>query len=142
MSKSPFEFMNVNFPDLPEALCAKPGVDPELFFPSKADSQQRASELKPICNACPESVACLKYAIENKVYDGIWAGTSAKERRVIVEGSTSLRQRKGQEPSRKQLNPTALSLPGAAQFLQLLSSPNGSGNLLESQSSSASFGAL
>jgi len=123
MSKNPMDFLSINLPNLPGALCAKPGVDPELFFPAKSEMQQRASELKPICGACPSSIACLKYAIENKIYDGIWAGTSAKERRDIVEQSTSLSQRKGRKQSSKQLNPTPLSQPGAEQFLQLLSQP-------------------
>lgn len=62
-----------------DALCAE--TDPEVFFPEKGGSNRPA---KAICAACPVSVPCLQYALDNDERFGIWGGTSEKDRRHLT----------------------------------------------------------
>ena len=64
-------------PWMHRAACA--GKDPELFFPEKGISAQRA---KAICDTCPVRVPCLQFAVENHVF-GVWGGLSERERRRV-----------------------------------------------------------
>lgn len=59
------------------ALCAQ--TDPEIFNPVQGESTRPA---RTICAACTVTAQCLEYALDNKER-GIWAGTSAKERRAM-----------------------------------------------------------
>lgn len=52
-------------------------VDPELFFPVKGGSALAA---KRICSQCSVRVQCLEYALRTPRIDGIWGGTSERER--------------------------------------------------------------
>ena len=53
----------------------------ELFFPSPGGKED-AAEAKALCSACAVQLDCLRFAIANAV-DGIWGGTTAKERQAI-----------------------------------------------------------
>ncbi|MFE5853573.1 WhiB family transcriptional regulator [Streptomyces sp. NPDC056500] len=61
------------------ALCS--GADPELFFP--LPNVAEAQEAKRICFDCPVRTQCLDHALNHPENDGIWAGTSARERRRL-----------------------------------------------------------
>lgn len=61
-----------------DALCAQ--IDPELFFPDKGGSNAQAKE---VCKACSIRPECLLEAIENDFWDGIWGGTSVRERQAF-----------------------------------------------------------
>lgn len=67
------------------------GVDPNLFFPSRGESNDDAKE---VCRGCVVQEACLNYALNNAVRFGVWGGMSERERR-------RLRQSKGQNQSRQ-----------------------------------------
>lgn len=54
----------------------------DLFFVDVGESAQPA---KIICSTCPVKVPCLRYAIENREWDGIWGGTNEKERRPLIK---------------------------------------------------------
>ena len=56
-------------------------IDPAIFFPSDGIGVQVAQR---ICAECPVRVACLEYALENKVDHGVWGGSSERERRRIL----------------------------------------------------------
>lgn len=58
-----------------EALCAQ--VDTEMFFPGQFDSVDPA---KRVCQTCPVRLECLQYALQNPDIDGVWGGTSKRER--------------------------------------------------------------
>jgi WhiB family redox-sensing transcriptional regulator len=62
------------------AACAE-GVDPEIFFPERGQSANRA---RAICATCMVREACLEYALANREEYGIFGGTSAKERRKLA----------------------------------------------------------
>jgi WhiB family redox-sensing transcriptional regulator len=59
-----------------DALC--PQTDPDAFFPDKGGSSRPA---KQICGRCSVRLACLSYALENGIREGIWGGLSPSERR-------------------------------------------------------------
>ena len=65
-------------PWMAEAKCVD--ADPELFFPQRGESTAPA---KAICQACPVRAACLDYALSINERNGIWGGTSERERRQI-----------------------------------------------------------
>jgi WhiB family transcriptional regulator, redox-sensing transcriptional regulator len=63
-------------------VCAQ--VDPELFFPdSSAEIQVNLRTVKPLCKSCEFQEACLEYALKHPELQGIWAGTTDNERRLI-----------------------------------------------------------
>ena len=63
---------------LAQAKCRE--MDPAIFFPSDGIGVQAAQR---ICNECPVRVACLEYALAERVDHGVWGGTSERERRRI-----------------------------------------------------------
>lgn len=71
-------------PDLPDfgeqAACLN--LDPDTFFPHEAAEPARVLELAGLCGDCPVAQACLEYALQNSV-EGVWAGTSTKDRRRL-----------------------------------------------------------
>lgn len=63
-------------------VCAQ--IDPELFFPEKpSDSIINMRYVKPICNACAFKNPCLEYALQNMELEGIWAGTTVRDRQIL-----------------------------------------------------------
>jgi WhiB family redox-sensing transcriptional regulator len=64
---------------MPRGRCRD--MDPALFFPSDGVGVQVAQR---ICAECPEKVACLEYALANRVDHGVWGGTSERERRRVL----------------------------------------------------------
>lgn len=64
-----------------DAACA--GMDPEDFFPERGDAAG-VVRAKAICAGCPVIDDCRETHIKEK--DGIWFGTSARERRLGLPG--------------------------------------------------------
>ena len=57
------------------------GLDPKIFFP---DSEENSDEAKSICAICPVRLSCLEHALASRERDGVWGGTTEKERRRII----------------------------------------------------------
>lgn len=57
------------------------GLDPAIFYPVQ---EEEADVAKAICATCPVQEACLEYALANRERDGVWGGTTGKERRRII----------------------------------------------------------
>lgn len=57
------------------------GLDPSIFFP---ESEEDADEAKCICADCSVRIACLEHALASREKDGVWGGTTDKERRRII----------------------------------------------------------
>jgi WhiB family redox-sensing transcriptional regulator len=59
-------------------------ADPELFFPigTAGPTLRQIGEAKRICRACPAHTQCLAWALDNRVTDGVWGGTTEDERRA------------------------------------------------------------
>lgn len=69
-----------------EAACI--GVDPEIFFPlgsSAVDPDLKAA--KQVCGRCTVKAACLEWAVQASVDDGVFGGLDAQERRSLTNRS-------------------------------------------------------
>lgn len=62
-----------------QAACARPGVDPEWFFPEQGESTRAA---RRICATCPVKAPCLDAALATPLSQdfGVRGGTSPTER--------------------------------------------------------------
>lgn len=58
--------------------------DPELFFPEKGASITDIRTAKTICAACGMRTACLTFALDQHIRDGIWGGTTRDERIALL----------------------------------------------------------
>lgn len=56
------------------------GMGPDAFFPERGRSALPAKE---VCWVCPVRAECLRYAMEERIWWGIWGGFSEKERRAL-----------------------------------------------------------
>jgi hypothetical protein len=82
--------LNVRFPDFPDAACADPDVDPEVFFPRAGGGWDAAvAYARGICAGCPERDRCLAWAVEHNER-GVWGGTSGPDRRSMKAGRPPL----------------------------------------------------
>lgn len=66
---------------LADARCV--GEDPEVFFPALNEAEDNAAALR-VCRGCPVTEQCLAAAFQQRCDDGVWGGTTAKERRKIA----------------------------------------------------------
>lgn len=60
------------------ALCAQ--TDPDAFHPGKSETNTAA---KRTCAACDVTAACLAYALADPSLEGVWGGTSVRERQAM-----------------------------------------------------------
>jgi WhiB family redox-sensing transcriptional regulator len=56
------------------------GQDSELWYPQRGEVPRHAIA---VCGRCPVAQQCLDYALDHNEGFGIWAGTTARERRRI-----------------------------------------------------------
>jgi WhiB family redox-sensing transcriptional regulator len=61
-----------------QAACR--GIDPEVFYP---ETDEQAEEAKAVCATCPVRQACLEHALAHREREGVWGGTTERERRRI-----------------------------------------------------------
>ncbi len=59
------------------------GIDVEIFYPI-TDDDADAAEAKAVCAECPVRQACLEHALAHREREGVWGGTTERERRRIV----------------------------------------------------------
>jgi WhiB family redox-sensing transcriptional regulator len=79
--------------------CAE--ADPDMFFPvdpsdailSVKEYYAYESEAKAVCGKCPYQLACFSYALKNTELQGIWGGTTAKDRIAVRRGRGAKLQR-------------------------------------------------
>ena len=62
------------------------GLDPEMFHPDQ-DNEMDALPAKAICAQCDVRQVCLEFALARNEKDGVWGGTTARERRRIIRSS-------------------------------------------------------
>jgi len=56
-------------------------MDPDVFFPSDGVGVQAAQR---VCLVCPVKAPCLEYALAHHIHEGVWGGTSERERRRLL----------------------------------------------------------
>lgn len=79
--------------------CAE--TDPDMFFSVEPfegaihikEHYYAEAEAKALCSDCPYKVACFAYAMQNRDIQGIWGGTTAKDRAAIRKGRGAKIQR-------------------------------------------------
>jgi WhiB family redox-sensing transcriptional regulator len=59
------------------------GIDVEIFYPA-TDEDDDAEPAKAVCAECPVRQACLEHALAHREREGIWGGTTERERRRIL----------------------------------------------------------
>jgi WhiB family redox-sensing transcriptional regulator len=59
-------------------------ADPELFFPLTESGRSLVHQAEQICCVCRVQRACLTWALQHAMSEGIWGGSTETERRVIV----------------------------------------------------------
>jgi WhiB family redox-sensing transcriptional regulator len=66
-----------------QAACQS--ADPELFFPISelAASDRNVAEAKAVCRTCRVRPQCLAHAMDSGPVQGIWGGTTEKERQAL-----------------------------------------------------------
>lgn len=72
------------------AACAKPGVNPDDFFPpvdsqGRRDPTRKEQTAKRFCVACPVRRSCLVAALQRREPYGIFGGLTASERNRLRE---------------------------------------------------------
>ena len=69
------------------------GADPELFFPLTESglSLVQIRQAKQTCRVCQVQRACLTWALQHAMSEGIWGGSTETERRAIVADSNGRR---------------------------------------------------
>jgi WhiB family redox-sensing transcriptional regulator len=63
-------------------LAACVGTDPEAFFPDDGCDNTYA---RKVCGRCDVRTECLEWAIENRVWHGIWGGVGARSRQKMAQ---------------------------------------------------------
>jgi WhiB family transcriptional regulator, redox-sensing transcriptional regulator len=58
------------------------GIDTAIFYPESEEDE--GVEAKAVCGVCPVHQACLEHALAHREREGIWGGTTERERRRIV----------------------------------------------------------
>lgn len=73
---------NLHWMDLGNCTSGGEGALVSIFFPEVGGSGLPA---KSICAGCQVSKQCLDYALRHRIREGIWGGTSERERRKILK---------------------------------------------------------
>lgn len=76
-----------------DAACV--GEELDVFFPvgTTGDAVWRLAEAKQICAGCTVRDACLQWALQVGVDDGVFGGLDARERRAVRWTATRRRRR-------------------------------------------------
>ena len=66
-----------------DAACRQ--LDPDLFFPvsTSGASLMDIEAAKRVCQRCPVTTPCLRWALDLGQVSGIWGGTTEEERRAL-----------------------------------------------------------
>ena len=61
------------------------GLDPDLFFPvgTSGASLTEIEAARRVCQRCPVTTPCLRWALDLGQVSGIWGGTTEEERRAL-----------------------------------------------------------
>ncbi|MCC5951319.1 MAG: WhiB family transcriptional regulator [Acidimicrobiia bacterium] len=59
------------------------GLDPTIFYPDP-ELDEEALPAKEVCGECAVREPCLEYALGFREKDGVWGGSTERERRRII----------------------------------------------------------
>jgi WhiB family redox-sensing transcriptional regulator len=63
-------------------------ADPELFFPLTDQGPSRVQTLAALehCRRCEVREACLNWALDTGIQEGVWGGSTEEQRHIILRG--------------------------------------------------------
>ena len=70
-----------------DAACQ--GMGPDIFYLDQGGPNVNLAKLqaaREICGRCPVKSECLRYAVDNCIGTGIWAGTTPQQRKRLRNG--------------------------------------------------------
>lgn len=67
--------------DLLDGGAACVGGDRALWFAHTKTQPRQTATARAICRGCPVRVQCLDYALSRRIWNGMWGGLTAEERR-------------------------------------------------------------
>lgn len=62
-------------------LCSM--YDTDIFYPEEY-TEESVAKAKSICGDCWLNTKCLSYAVANRENEGVWGGTTPRERRLML----------------------------------------------------------
>jgi WhiB family redox-sensing transcriptional regulator len=76
-----------------DAACVN--TDPELFYPigSTGPALLQIEDAKAVCRRCVSIDACLQFALEAGINEGVWGGMSETERSALKRRAARARSR-------------------------------------------------
>lgn len=88
---------SVNATWMTEGACRD--KDPDMFFPIGADAgnAEQIQTATSICDRCGVEAECLRYALANRIKEGIWGGRTEQQRQSLLR---SRRRRHPRSPAR------------------------------------------
>lgn len=83
-SPNPWQPLIDALPDFDgQAVCAS--VDPDLWTAERDEpAAALRSEAIAVCQSCPIRAECLRYALDERIFSGIWGGTTGRERKIML----------------------------------------------------------
>jgi len=68
--------------------------DAEQFFPvgNSGSAARQTEQAIAVCLSCPVRVQCLKYALDNRIVDGVWGGMAEGERLSLKRRTDRIRR--------------------------------------------------
>lgn len=87
-----FHGLNDSFMD--DGICAHPAVLESYDGTVRGDffrelgrglrDQEATTRARRVCEQCPVRAACLAFAVDGRIFDGIWGGTDGAERTKLL----------------------------------------------------------
>lgn len=70
--------------------------DPELFFPvgEGGANTVQVEQARSVCDQCQVRSECLRFALANRVKNGIWGGHTEQERVAMIRNLPQVRSRR------------------------------------------------
>lgn len=69
-----------------DASCANAG-NPEAWFPTQGKHSNQTMTAIRVCALCPVAAECFSFAVARPELEGIWAGTTQRQRRAARKAS-------------------------------------------------------
>jgi WhiB family transcriptional regulator, redox-sensing transcriptional regulator len=96
-------------------------MDPAFFFPSDGVGVRLAQN---VCADCPVKAPCLEYALAYRVDDGVWGGTSERQRKRILRRQRAMTTSSaGCASSASSASPTGAPSPATPSLLEPVGRP-------------------
>ena len=77
-----WELFGDRYPDFRSKGLPVCALDPDTFFPTGTNYNQKELQATKFCTECPYKQECLQFAIENDEW-GVWGGTTRHQRKAL-----------------------------------------------------------